>query len=544
MNLVISQIATDYMDDWLSDLLDELIIEQCVIVYVDRENVKKGKVCRQYATVVIDWEQCISADYEILKTNKIPPIDDEILNAMAPYEDVIFWMLRRRQGREFERYWRHYCIQVRVWNYILDSLNIDVYISTRTPHEGYDFIIYALCKVKGIHYCASQDAHFPGYSYLANDIFIPLMGFDDYVKDLQNKYKDFSIESIQLSKEIDAFYQKYYGENDLTPWYMVERMKKTSIFSECKERIQYFFRKKDAVKKMFKLQTYKKTISAVYHSKYFRRLQILCNRGKLISWEILHLFSLNVDVHKFIANQISNSDIFREYEILLQYYKDNANPVDYSKKYIYVALHNQPESTSSPRGGRFVDQILMVQMLSYYLPDGYCLYVKEHPSQIRTERIYSFRTLDFYNRLLEIPKVFLVPLEENTYRLIDGACAIAALTGTVGFEAIIKNKLFFMFGYFLTQYAPNVIPIRSSKDCMEAMQRMESYNQDEETSRKQIKIYFKALEKIMYRGRDLDEPIFKSILPDDYWAESKKIMVDVFRNRLIEFMGESILKRI
>ena len=51
---------------------------------------------------------------------------------------------------------------------------------------------------------------------------------------------------------------------------------------------------------------------------------------------------------------------------------------DLSQPYIYVALHYQPEQTTSPSGGVYVHQDLMVGLLASHLPSGWKIYVKEH----------------------------------------------------------------------------------------------------------------------------------------------------------------------
>ncbi len=238
-------------------------------------------------------------------------------------------------------------------------------------------------------------------------------------------------------------------------------------------------------------------------------------------------------------------DAYREYEILHSYYQRHSHPADYSKKYIYIPLQAQPEDSSFPLGGRYCDQILMVRLLSYYLPEGYSLYVKEHPVQLYKERHeYTFRTLDFYQTLLEIPNVQLISREEDTHKLIENSCAVASIMGTAGFEALFFNKLFFMFGYYLTQYAPNVITVRNKDDCFIAMEKMVNYNENPKEIKKNMKIYFKALEGFLFRGRAVREAMLKWALPDSYWAISKNNTCNAFLENLVQLMGDNILKKV
>jgi len=61
-------------------------------------------------------------------------------------------------------------------------------------------------------------------------------------------------------------------------------------------------------------------------------------------------------------------------------YDANNSPPSFSEEYIYFPLHYQPERTTSPEGGHYVDQTIVAKMLSK-IADDQLVYVKEHPSQ-------------------------------------------------------------------------------------------------------------------------------------------------------------------
>ena len=86
---------------------------------------------------------------------------------------------------------------------------------------------------------------------------------------------------------------------------------------------------------------------------------------------------------------------------MLRYYETLTSPIDPNTPYIAVSLHRQPEASNSPTGGTFVHQLLMVDMLSRALPEGWNLYVKEHPSQLHWQSLNDmFRTTGYYDALL------------------------------------------------------------------------------------------------------------------------------------------------
>ena len=102
----------------------------------------------------------------------------------------------------------------------------------------------------------------------------------------------------------------------------------------------------------------------------------------------------------------------------------DVNP-DFEKKFIYFPLHYQPELSTSPLAEDFVNQELIVAMISKMPSDCY-LYVKEHP------RISYNRSKDFYDKLLSYRNVKLLKEEINSYSLIDNSLAVATATGSVG----------------------------------------------------------------------------------------------------------------
>lgn len=116
--------------------------------------------------------------------------------------------------------------------------------------------------------------------------------------------------------------------------------------------------------------------------------------------------------------------------------------VDLSQKFVYFALHLQPEKTTSAWGGDYVDQLLALERLSEYLPDDVMIYVKENPKQD-----YNQRGKFFYKRLRSIKKVILVPNDMDTYELIRNSLFVATITGTVGWEAITGGKPCLIFGW-------------------------------------------------------------------------------------------------
>lgn len=124
--------------------------------------------------------------------------------------------------------------------------------------------------------------------------------------------------------------------------------------------------------------------------------------------------------------------------------------------YIYLPLHLQPEATTLPLGGVHVDQLLAVETLIRALPEGWLLVIKENPKQ-RLEK----RDASFYRRLGQIECVRLVGRDVNSFDLLQGARAVATVTGSAGWEALCAGKPTLTFGNAFYRNAPGSIAVDS-----------------------------------------------------------------------------------
>jgi len=120
---------------------------------------------------------------------------------------------------------------------------------------------------------------------------------------------------------------------------------------------------------------------------------------------------------------------------------------DLRSNYIYFPLNYQPELTSCPLGGGFCDQLLAIRSIAAELPEGWFVFVKEHPGQYLGHSYgYLGRTKLFYSQLNSINKVKLVSSDIHSQQLIDSSKLVATLTGSAGYEALARSKSVITFG--------------------------------------------------------------------------------------------------
>jgi hypothetical protein len=119
------------------------------------------------------------------------------------------------------------------------------------------------------------------------------------------------------------------------------------------------------------------------------------------------------------------------------------------ENYIFLPLHMQPEKTTMPMGGIYDDQEYLINLLLECLPKNVKLIIKDHKSQYVNKFIrwgFRYRSLKLFIEWYKNPKVKIAPINWNTYDLLDNSLAVATITGTVGLEAIARNKPVLLFG--------------------------------------------------------------------------------------------------
>lgn len=112
---------------------------------------------------------------------------------------------------------------------------------------------------------------------------------------------------------------------------------------------------------------------------------------------------------------------------------------------ISVFLHMQPERSTTPEGGRFAQQWLIVQSLASQVSNDWVILVREHPMTFRaSSRIV--RDEEFYGALMSLPQVKLISSEVSPYDLLARSHAVATVTGAIGLEALANGRSVLAFG--------------------------------------------------------------------------------------------------
>ncbi len=150
-------------------------------------------------------------------------------------------------------------------------------------------------------------------------------------------------------------------------------------------------------------------------------------------------------------------------------------------------------------GGAFVNQILMIKILSAALPKDWLIYVKEHPAQWMAFGLNytDYRYPGYYRQIAQIKNVQLVPIKADSFSLIKQSRAVATVTGTAGWEAVLRRKPALVFGRAWYNDCPGVFKVKSAESCRAAIKEIESGYQPDNQS---VINYLKCLELASIRG--------------------------------------------
>lgn len=374
--------------------------------------------CKNYLIT----RSCQLGNFSDLEKYSDIPLDENLLIEMSKCESIVIKMMDRYQFTKklllYEQRINLYHKQLKYWvNYLLKE-KIHICVFSVIPHVVFDMIIYYLCKYLGIKtimlYRLPVLLGKNVSVYLLNDI-------NDHISNLKRSYNFYLLnpELTNLSQRIASYLDLKQGNSGKTF---------TGVSS-----------------KKFNIWKYFNIINYVNFFNYFipwaKSWMILWGNPVDIFYRGLYKFSMTWKQKPVFQN----------------------NP-DLTCPYIFVSLHYQPECTTSPMGGVFVHQDLMIEILMKTIPKHLKIYVKAHPRNGISSII--FRRLQVDSRTILInPKL-------NSFNLIINSLATATITGTAGWEAFLNNKPVLIFGNYFYQDAPGVYKIRTVIDSENAISKI------------------------------------------------------------------------
>lgn len=450
-----------YQESILREIDQRVHFQKCVLTSRDNDG------SDQYDTdkyVKIDYDMCANARYELkMDMNQLLPLSRELLTAMESYEPVAVKMLCRIT--EFDMFTydeakRFYLHHLRFWNDVFEKNQINFVFMTGIPHHTHDYIIYALAKIKQIPMCILAPTHLPHWCFVGNDLYRLYERLDAaYEKQMKNT------EKVTLPEDVEAYYQALLREN---------KRKKMQVMLGAGSRKEHAKREKRHIMDYVILdRIIRRQLLRVRHG-----LAASVRQNSLIPWK-RSVSWMKKDAYwvKRVRHKLKRCDSLKEYERLAMM------PDMKHEKYVLLLLHQQPEATTLPQAGVFVEQEVGIQLLAHVLKKyGIKLYVKEHFVQ-------PYRMKTFYQDLKATENVVLVSSEAESVDLLENCVAAATFTGTVTLEAIANGKPVMVFGHGGFEHGPGIYQIGNEQQCIAAI---EEILQGKEITAQTVRNYFKA----------------------------------------------------
>jgi len=120
------------------------------------------------------------------------------------------------------------------------------------------------------------------------------------------------------------------------------------------------------------------------------------------------------------------------------------------ERYVLYPIHLQPEASTLVQAPYYMNQVALIEDLAKSLPAGTRLYVKDHVS---TRGRWP---LSFYRSIKQCFGIRLIDPDADVPALVRNADAVAVITGTMGWEAVLLDKPTLTFGDVFFNVLPQV----------------------------------------------------------------------------------------
>ncbi len=407
----------------------------------------------------------------------------------------------------------HFYRLVGYWSAVFDRLQPDVLLMPTAPHVGYDFMAYSLARLRGIRTVM--------FEYVTTEgLLMAIDRFDDGLPPLTAAHKTVMSNPpsgpVVLSDRMESYLRRLRGSYDQAiPQPTRELLERADAIraAQAEERKQAEAEAKELAEAQVRALAEIETRKIAVEEARLRAIAEAPKPNPIL--RMLGLASARSEAPRAPASETPVVELapepappqaprrppatdgfqagrfFAEAELpddaaweasryrrahiesIRSRYDELSRPPDLTQPYVYVPLHLQPERSTNPIGGVFDDQYVMVGMIAAALPDGWRVYVKEHPSQFAPQFVSERgRWSSLYETLAAIPKVSLVPLRTGSFDLIDNSRAVATITGTSSWEALVRGIPTLVFGEAWYKGCPGSYSIRTADQCRDALKRI------------------------------------------------------------------------
>ena len=285
---------------------------------------------------------------------------------------------------------------------IIQKNKIDLIIFNNFPHQGPDYVLYEIAKLINIKTILLTQTIFPNKYLIISDV----KNFGSYINEVK-KIDENKIKKILSEKDI---YRNFTLE-------LREDLKKRGLPLTTHDSISrlsplYEDKTNNLIKKIFIFKYCKKKLLSL-----------------LIKFKLIHRKDNESIYQKNLSEKELNND---KVELLL---KNN-------KKKVLIALHMQPEMSTSLLADEFDDQIRIIEKLyRNNFSEKFSIFVREHPAQSSYQRDEMF-----FKRLRSFRNIYFLNRDFPMQKILEKVDCVVTSSGTVVWEALNLGKKCLLFG--------------------------------------------------------------------------------------------------
>lgn len=357
---------------------------------------------------------------------------------------------------------------IKFWENFNLKFDVDLALYMNVPHEIYDYISYVSFKERKIKAIYYYQLNFE-YLYSINE---------SIEFECKNWKEDNTLSKSIIKNELLKHSYLSWTEGDYKPFYMNFQNFENSESNKTFEKFRKFFD----------------------------------FRGKYLQLGYSDLDYLHFFITKKIISNFKSSFLLKKNQVV----------PDLKKKFVFIPLNYQPEATTSPYGGFYIFQDIMVELISENIPEDWSIYVKEHPKQIK----YFARDYNFYRKLSNKKNIQFVNSQQSSYDLLKNSQFVATVTGTLGIQSFCNLKPVLLFGECFFKDAPGVIKIKTTENLKNAIKLI--IEGKIEVTKSEIFKYFNHLEtKYFFGFSDFDYGPYSNLSWEDNLDQITKNTIKV-----------------
>ena len=299
--------------------------------------------------------------------------------------------------------------ECKLFEKILDEVKPDFLITAKTALHHHH-LFYKICQARGVKILMLRQSYLRGQYMITSRSYL----IDHAEYDKKHNFGSLS--------EIQNYVKKYDATQQLFSY--------TKTFQNSK--LKYL---QSALKYLFSDNSNVKT-----HFTYYGRTKFAVLRITLIN-----------EIKKKFRQYFINKNLIRN--------------IENKKPFIYFSLQSEPERALLIAGGLFTDQIKVITNIAKSLPNGYNLYVKEHPLMYLRE----WRSISYYKQIMGLSNVTLIHPSVKSDYIIKRSSLVVSINSTSALEAGFYNKPSITLSKQEFSYLPFVHQIKTLEELPDAI---------------------------------------------------------------------------